>query len=409
MSSSLQSVLPSPAFSLFRRSVLGVLSRLGRGALELYDTGRALRFGTEQPGELVARMVVSSPAFYRKLSLGGTLGAAESYIDGDFSTDDLTTLVRLVLRNRELLETLESGGARVGATVARAWQALHPNTKGGSRKNIAAHYDLGNEFFGRMLDPTLCYSSGVYPSESATLEQASVHKLTLLCERLDLRPGDRLLEIGTGFGALAIHAARHYGANVVTTTISREQHQLATERVRRAGLARQISVLSQDYRDLSGTFDKIVSVEMIEAIGADQYPLFFERVGGLLAPGGRLALQSITIAEPAYEQHLRQVDFVKRYVFPGSNIPSVSALVGAAVRSGGLELRHSEDFGGHYARTLAAWRVNVEQNRAWVVGRYGERFYRLWSFYLAYCEAGFREGYLGVVQAAFEKSVWRNS
>jgi cyclopropane-fatty-acyl-phospholipid synthase len=409
MSSSLESVLPPRSSSLFRRSALSALSRLEHGTLELYEAGRAQRLGVERPDGLVARMVVSSPAFYRKLALGGTLGAAESYMDGDFTTDDLTTLVRLALRNQELVETLESGAARLGATVARAWSALRSNTKSGSRKNIASHYDLGNDFFERMLDPTLSYSSGVYPSESATLEQASLHKLTLLCEKLELRPGDRLLEIGTGFGALAMHAAEHYGATVVTTTISKEQHRLASERVRRAGLADRVSVLSQDYRELGGAFDKVVSVEMIEAIGADQYPLFFERVGSLLVPGGRLVLQSITITGPAYEQHLRQIDFIKRYVFPGSSIPSVSALVTNAARSGGLELRHAEDFGRDYARTLSAWRENVEKHRAWVVARYGERFHRLWSFYLSYCEAGFSEGYLGVAQAAFEKAAWRKS
>jgi cyclopropane-fatty-acyl-phospholipid synthase len=409
MSSSLESVLPARTSSLFRRSSLAALSRLEHGVLELYESGRAQRFGVERPAGMVARLVVSSPAFYRKLALGGTLGAAESYVDGDFTTDDLTTLIRLALRNQGLVETLESGAARVGASVARAWNLLRPNTKSGSRKNIASHYDLGNDFFERMLDPTLSYSSGVYPSESATLEEASFHKLTLLCEKLELRPGDRLLEIGTGFGALAMHAAEHYGANVVTTTISEQQYRLARERVRRAGLADRVSVLARDYRELEGRFDKVVSVEMIEAIGAAQYPRFFERVASLLVPGGRLVLQSITITEPAYEQHLRQVDFIKRYVFPGSSIPSVSTLVAAAARSGGFELRHAEDFRADYARTLSAWRQNVERDREWTIARYGERFYRLWSFYLSYCEAGFREGYLGVTQAAFEKSAWRKS
>jgi cyclopropane-fatty-acyl-phospholipid synthase len=409
MSSSLEAVLPPRLLSLFRRPVLAALSRLAHGALDLYESGRAQRLGVEQPGELAARMVVSSPDFYRKLALGGTLGAAESYVDGDWTTDDLTTLVRLGLRNQALVADLESGLARVGSTVARGFSALHPNTKRGSRRNIAAHYDLGNDFFERMLDPTLCYSSGVYPSETATLEEASRTKLELLCQKLDLSPGCRLLEIGTGFGALAIEAAERHGARVDTTTISEEQRRLATERVRLAGLGERVRVLARDYRDLRGSYDRIVSVEMIEAIGAAQYPQFFERVGSLLVPGGRVVLQSITITERAYERHLRETDFIKRHVFPGSNIPTVTALVTNAARSGGLELRHAEDFGGHYARTLADWRRNVDTHREWITARYGERFYRLWTFYLAYCEAGFGEGYLGVVQAVFEKPTWRKA
>jgi cyclopropane-fatty-acyl-phospholipid synthase len=409
MTSSLAAVLPAQPVSLFRRAVTSELARLADGKLELEEGDRVVRLGTAGPGALAARLVVASPNFYRRVALGGTLGAAESYVDGEWTTDDLTTLVRLALRNQAFVESLESGSARLGALAARVWSAFHPNSRQGSRRNIASHYDLGNDFFERMLDRTMSYSSGVHPSESATLEEASLHKLTLLCEKLELRPGEKLLEIGTGFGALAMHAAERYGANVVTTTISKEQHRFASDRVMSAGLGDRIRVLPEDYRDLTGSFDKIVSVEMIEAIGANQYPTFFERASALLAPGGRVVLQSITITERAYDRHVVETDFIKRHIFPGSTIPSVTALVTNAARSGGLELRHAEDFGIDYARTLAAWRANVEENREWIVARYGERFYRMWTFYLSYCEAGFREGYLGVVQAVFEQPDGRKS
>ncbi len=400
---------PSVSDSLFRRALLRKLAHLTRGTLELVEGGERSTFGSFEPGEPSARLSVHSPAFYRRVALGGTLGAAESYVDGDFTTDDLTSLVRLVLRNEGLTGALESGASRLGALGARLFTAFRPNTRAGSRRNIASHYDLGNDFFERLLDPTLCYSSGVFPSESATLEEASLHKLTLLCEELELRPGDELVEIGTGWGSLALHAAERYGAKVVTTTISTEQHRYAKARVEQRGLSDRVSVLDVDYRDLEGSFDKLVSVEMVEAIGEKQYPAFFERCGALLKPGGRMVLQSITITERAYDRHLAETDFIKRYVFPGSSIPSVTALVTNAARAGGLELRSSRDYGQHYARTLAEWRRNAERHQGWIIARYGAAFYRQWMFYLGYCEAGFREGYLGVIQAVFEKPEWRTS
>jgi len=401
-------ISPQPS-SLFRRAFTSKLAALKHGTLELEDAVGRSTFGTWEPAAPNARVVVHSPAFYRRVALGGTLGAAESYMDGDWTTDDLTSLVRLALRNEGLVDGLESGASRLGALAARLFTALRPNTRAGSRKNIASHYDLGNEFFERVLDPTLCYSSGVFPSDSATLEEASVHKLSLLCDKLGLRPGDELVEIGTGWGGLALYAAERHGAKVVTTTISKEQHRYARARVERHGLSEQVSVLEVDYRDLRGSFDKLVSVEMVEAIGADQYPSFFERCGALLKPGGRMVLQSITITERAYDRHLVETDFIKRYIFPGSTIPSVTALVTNAARAGGLELRSAEDYGSHYARTLAAWRENAQRHEPWIVERYGAEFYRMWMFYLAYCEAGFSEGYLGLIQAVFEKPEWRKS
>ena len=393
--------------SLFRNAVEARLALLDHGLLEIERGGHTSVFGAEREGELVARITIQDDRFYQRLALGGTLGAAESYLEGEWNSRDLTGLVRLILRNASALGALESGMARYGATLARLWGGLRRNTRAGSRKNIESHYDIGNDFFERMLDPTLSYSAAIFPRPDATLEEASRHKLELLCQKLELGPSDHLLELGTGWGSLALHAAGRFGARVTTTTLSQQQRLLALERVRSAGLDRQVQVLERDYRDLNGSFDKLVSVEMIEAVGAEYYDTYFRKCGALLKPGGLMALQSITIADHLYERHRREVDFIKRYIFPGSNIPSVAALSASMARSSELCLRGLEDYGLHYARTLAAWRAQLEPHEAWVVARYGRRFYRSWMFYLAYCEAGFSEGYISVVQMLFERPRWR--
>ena len=400
------SVAAEPS-SLFRRAVRSRLELLTRGRLELRSGDGVEVFGGAADGALTAELRVTDPRFYRRLCFGGSLGAAESYIDGDWTTPDLTALVRLFLQNADATSAFESGPARYGATLARLWGALQRNTKAGSKRNIAAHYDLGNDFFERMLDPTLSYSSAVFPTPQATLEEGSRHKLELVCKKLGLGPDDHLLEIGTGWGSLALCAAERFGARVTTTTISREQHRAAAERIRRAGLESRVTLLERDYRELEGRFDKLVSIEMIEAVGAEYYDTFFAQCARLLAPGGRFALQSITIADQKYERHRREVDFIKRYVFPGSSLPSITALLESATRASDFRLLGLEDYGLHYARTLAEWRTNLEPHRAWVLERYGERFYRTWQLYLAYCEAGFAEGYISVVQMLFERPTWR--
>jgi len=393
--------------SLFQRAIRSQLGRMTHGTLELRSGGEVEVFGEGGEGALSARVEVRDQRFFRRVALGGTLGAAESFLDGDWTTGELTSLIRILLRNGEAAGALESGAARYGALAARLWGTLRRNTRAGSKRNIAAHYDLGNEFFVKMLDPTLTYSCGVYPSATATLEEASRNKLDLLCRKLALSPADRLLEIGTGWGSLALHAAERFGAHVTSTTISREQLRGAAERVERAGLAERITLLERDYRDLEGSYDKLVSVEMIEAVGAEYYDAFFGKCASLLVPGGLFALQSISIVDQKYERHEREIDFIKRHVFPGSTIPSITALITSATRSSDLKLVGLDDYGSHYARTLADWRTNLEPHRAWVVEQYGERFWRLWQFYLAYCEAGFAEGYISVVQMLLERPKWR--
>jgi cyclopropane-fatty-acyl-phospholipid synthase len=394
---------PRRAAFPWRRAVLGRLARLARGTLVVQDGDEELALGRPAEDGLAARIVVRRPRIWRRVALGGSVGAGEAYADGDWDADDLTAVVRLLARNEEALAGMERGLALLRRPFASAYAALRRNTRRGARRNVADHYDLGNEFFALMLDPTLTYSSAVFDPPEATLEEASTRKLDLLCRRLELRPSDHLLEIGSGWGSMALHAASRYGCRVTTTTISRAQAELARERVARAGLADRVTVLLEDYRALAGRYDRVVSVEMIEAIGGAQYRTFFRQCGALLAPGGRLALQAITIADREYERALREVDFLKRHIFPGSAIPSVTALVSAATEASDLRLRALEDYGPHYARTLAAWRANLAARREEVERITDDRFRRLWHFYLGYCEGGFREGRVSVVQMLFTR------
>jgi len=387
----------------WRRAVLGRLARLRQGTLTVAEGGEPLEVGQPSPDGLSARVTVRRPGFWRRVALGGSVAAGEAYADGDWDSDDLTAVVRLFARNRPALDGLEGGLARLAQPARRLFELARRNTRTGSRRNIAEHYDLGNDFFALMLDPTMTYSSGIFEGPEATLEEASRAKLDLLCRRLELRREDHLLEIGTGWGSLAIHAAGRYGCRVTTTTLSRAQRELAEARVRAAGLADRVTVLSRDYRDLEGRYDKLVSCEMIEAIGAAQVPAFFARCAALLVPGGRLALQAITIADQHHERALGEVDFIRRHVFPGGALPSVTSLLQAATTASDLRLRQLDDYTPHYARTLREWRANLAARREAVAALTDERFRRLWHYYLCYCEGGFEERFIGVVQALFDR------
>jgi cyclopropane-fatty-acyl-phospholipid synthase len=335
--------------------------------------------------------------FYRLAAASGSVGAGEAYIEGYWRCSDLVALVRLLVRNRDLLDAMEGGLARIGGAALRLWHAARRNTRSGSRRNIAAHYDLGNDFFGLFLSPDLMYSSALFEGEDDTLEAASTRKLERICQWLQLRPGDRVVESGTGWGGFALHAARHHGCHVTTTTISREQHALARQRVAEAGLEDRVTLLLQDYRDLAGRYDKLVSIEMVEAVGARYLPAYLGRIGELLAPDGLALLQAITIEDHRYKQALASVDYIKRFVFPGSFIPSIEALMQAKTRASDLQLVAQQDFGHSYALTLRAWRQRFLAQLPTVRAQgFDERFIRLWEFYLAYCEGGFRERSIGV-------------
>ncbi|MGE3880483.1 MAG: class I SAM-dependent methyltransferase [Planctomycetota bacterium] len=392
---------------LARKIVVSALSQITDGQLAILDRtdGSTFRFGSSRGDRtLTANLEVLHPSFWTALLSRGSLGSGESWTEGAWTCDDLTRLVRLMLRNRSALEGLDGGFAKLASPFLRFLHWRNANTRDGSRRNIAAHYDLGNEFFAAFLDPTMCYSSGIFESDAATMEQASVAKIDRLCRRLELTADDHLLEIGTGWGALAMHAARNYGCRVTSTTISREQFEGARQRVAAAGLRDRVEILCSDYRDLSGTYDKLVHCEMVEAVGAKFLDGFLGKCAALLRDGGRMAMQAITIADSHYRRALSEVDFIKRYIFPGSFIPSATALIGSATVSAGFRLLQQEDFGQHYARTLAHWRDRMYQNLDEIraMGK-SDAFLRQWEFYLCYCEGGFAEGWLGLSQMLFER------
>jgi len=392
--------------SLAERALRARLAQLDHGRITLVDGARRDTYGRATPRcALHATLHVHERRFYAEAAFGGSVGAGEAFMAGDWTVDDLTALVRILLVNRGVLDGIDGGWSRLAEPARRALHAAARNTRAGSRRNIAAHYDIGNDFFERFLDPTMMYSCAVYERADMSLEQAQVAKLDRLCRKLDLQPGDHLLEIGTGWGALALHAARHYGCRVTTTTISREQHARARERIDAAGLADRIELRLDDYRDLDGRYDKLVSVEMIEAVGHQYFDDFFRRCSGLLLPGGTMVLQSITIDDRQYEAARDSVDFIKRHIFPGCCIPSVTALAQSAARASTLRIVDLEDIGPHYATTLAAWRRNLFANAEVLRERgYADALLRMWHFYLSYCEGGFAERALGDVQIVFQES-----
>ncbi len=385
-----------------RTRVLAQLRRLRHGRLVVCDPLGEVVLGSDTGPE--ARVHVRDPFAWVQIATGGTLGAAEAYMDGRWTTPDLTALVRLFVANRAMMEDVDGGLARLAAPLLRLAHWWRRNTPAQARRNISAHYDLGNDFYRLFLDPTMSYSAAIYPAADSTLEQAAVHKLDVVCRKLALAPGEHLLEIGTGWGGLALHAARHYGCRVTTTTISPHQRDYARARVADAGLADRITVLDRDYRELDGQYDKLVSVEMIEAVGLRYLDGYFRSCTALLAPHGRMLLQGIVIADRLYEQARRSVDFIQRYVFPGGALPSLAAMQDSLARVTDLQLVHLQDIGLDYARTLRDWRARFRAQLGAVRALgYPETFLRRWDYYLAYCEGGFLERAIGDVQLVLDK------
>lgn len=386
--------------ALARRAIHGRLRKLTAGTLHVRDDEES----TYGPGgEPTADVAINDARAYSSLAFGGTIGAAEAYALGHWDSGDLTALIRLLLKNRSVLDELETGSARLKAPLQRLLHWVNRNTETGSRRNIAAHYDLGNEFFSLWLDPSLMYSAAIFPSAESTLEEASHAKNELICRKLALSPADRLLEIGTGWGGFALHAARQHGCRITSVTISREQYELARARIAAAGLADRVEVLLMDYRALDpekhGRFDKLVSIEMIEAVGHEYQPVFFAKCASMLEPHGAMLLQAITIADQQYERARRAVDFIQRYIFPGSCLTSITNMSAVLTRRTDLKIAHLEDIGFHYARTLAEWRARFESRLPEIRALgYAESFLRMWRYYFCYCEAGFLERAIGDVQ-----------
>jgi cyclopropane-fatty-acyl-phospholipid synthase len=383
-------------------AVRTVLRRVGDGRIEFSDDGRQRAFGPAG-AELRASVTVHDPAAWRG-PLRGSLGLGETYVDGAWDTDDLVALIRIAARELRDLDGLRGLVARPRGALHRLRGLVPAQTRGQARESIAAHYDLGNDLFSAFLDQRMQYSCACFEHPEAGLEQAQMAKLERICRRLQLGPDTHLLEIGSGWGGLAVHAAAEHGARVTTTTISREQHALATERVREAGLADRVTVLLEDYRDLRGSFDRLVSVEMIEAVGWRQFDEYFRRCSRLLRPNGLMLLQAITIDDRLYEAEKAARSFANTHVFPGGCLPSNRVIADCLARVTDMRQIWSEDITANYPPTLAAWRQRFHANWESLRGRgYDERFRRLWDFYLCSSEAGFRERRIADVQALFAK------
>lgn len=388
----------------FESRVLNHLQTLRHGRLELQTTDRVHEFGAAD-SDLSARLIVRDPRCFRDIVCGGALGAAEAWMNGRWTADDLTSVLRIFCRQLDRSSAMDRGFARIAGWLARGRRRLARNSRVGSRRNIAAHYDLGNDFFELFLDPTLMYSSALFEQEPQTLEQASIAKLDRICRTLDLRPDDRVIEIGTGWGGFALHAARNYGCHVTTTTISARQYELARRRVAAGGLSQRVHVRREDYRDLDGRFDKLVSIEMIEAVGHEYLPTYFRACNRLLRPAGRMLIQAITIPDQRYELYRRGTDFIRRYIFPGGHLPSVGAMQRAAAGSTQLQFVEATTFPESYARTLREWRKRFFERLDDVreLG-FDERFIRMWDYYLSYCEAAFLERVVSVGHFCWDKS-----
>ena len=383
-----------------RRAVRSRLENLEIGQITLAEGGELETFGQQTDAFPDTTMLrVHNPRFYSDIAFGGAIGAGEAYINGYWSSDDLTTLLRILLQNRDVLEKMDKGAAVLSRPLQKVLHALNRNTRKGSRKNIAAHYDLGNDFYQLWLDPTMMYSCAYFETPATGLAEASVAKLDRICKKLDLSPGDRVMEIGTGWGGFAIYAASQYGCHVTTTTISREQHDYARQAIAAAGLDDRITLLFKDYRDLEGRFDKLVSIEMIEAVGHEYHETFFKKCCELLKPDGQMLLQAITIADQRYETYKTGVDFIKRYIFPGGCLTSVTDMSRTVTEHTDMRMLHLEDIGPHYATTLRHWhdRFMARLDEVRELG-YSESFIRMWQFYLVYCESAFIERAIGDVQ-----------
>ncbi|NIL97946.1 MAG: methyltransferase domain-containing protein [Planctomycetales bacterium] len=380
------------------------LNHLQRGRLVISDPWGLYELGSLDTAGMHAELVVHDTRFYGCLVFGGVLGAVEAYRSGYWDSPNLTSLVRLFGRNLHLARNLNTALAVPRRLIDRFAHFLRRNSRSGSRQNIAAHYDLGNEFFALFLDETLSYSSGVFAGGTDSLAEASRHKNELICRKLELAAGDHVLEIGSGWGGFALQAAQEYGCRVTTTTISREQYAVVCQRVRQAGLEDQVTVVLSDYRDLQGRYDKLVSVEMIEAVGHEYLPQFFRVCSRHLKPDGMMLLQAITISDDRYDQYRCGVDFIQRYIFPGGCLPSLGRIRAALDSVGDLNIGHSEEFGQHYARTLCHWRRRFLAARQRLVELgFDEPFVRMWEFYFCYCEGGFRENLIDVSQIVLTK------
>jgi cyclopropane-fatty-acyl-phospholipid synthase len=395
--------------SFARNRVLALLDDIQIGHLSITENDTTYNFGqTLEGSELVAHINVNQPAFYRQLLFGGSIGAGEAYMDKSWWSPDLVQVVRLMAVNMPLLQRLDSKWSSFFNLICKLVHRMRPNTLAKARENIAAHYDLGNDFFSLFLDKSMLYSAAIYPHENANLAEASQYKMAHICQRLGLTADDHLLEIGTGWGGMAIYAAKTTGCKVTSVTISQEQFNYATEWVAKEGLQDKVTILLQDYRLISGTFDKLLSIEMIEAVGHEFYQEYFSRCSALLKPDGIMLIQAITIQDQRFDYARKNTDFIQQYIFPGGCLPSTSVVAQHIARDTDMQIVGLEDITQDYALTLRDWRkafferINEVRSQG-----FGESFIRMWDFYLCYCEGGFRERAISTVQYVFAKPAAR--
>lgn len=383
------------------------MEKLRHGRLICIDGSQRHVFGDSAETSLVATIEIRDPRFFRDVIFGGSLGAADSYIQGFWDCDDLVSLVRIFCRNADVLQGIDQGISRFLNLFLTAAHRMRRNTISGSRRNIAAHYDLGNDFFSLFLDETLAYSCAIFPESESSLHDASVAKFDSICQKLELGETDHVLEIGSGWGGFALHAASRRGCRVTALTISKRQYEFTLKRIKEAGLTDRICVLLEDYRSHEGSYDKLVSIEMIEAVGYQYFDSYFAKCSHLLKPGGRMLLQAIIFPDQEYERYRRSVDFIQKYIFPGGCLPSVGEICRSIGRASGFRFFHLEDITPHYAETLAHWRQRflskIEQIRE--LG-FNDEFMRTWEFYFCYCEGGFREHAIGDVQILLTKPAY---
>lgn len=390
----------SPPF--WKSLIVHHLEKVEGNRIILEDSSGQIVFG--QNGNLNCKIQVFDQSVYKSMILGGTMAIAETYMEGKWTCDNLYSLFRVFSKRRDLVELLDGPWTKATRMLLRLSERRFKNTKKGSKENIAKHYDLGNDFFQLFLDPTMTYSSALFENETMDLATASTAKLDRICKVLNIQPGDNVVEIGGGWGSFAIHAASNYKCNIVFLTLSVEQKKFAEERIKKYGLEKQIKILLEDYRNMKGRFQHLVSIEMIEAVGPQFYGEYFKKCNELLENGGKAMIQAITIPDQSYEAHLSNVDFIQKYVFPGSKIPCVSILLKEARNNSSLVLNDLKDMSIDYAKTMCLWRENFIKNlsRAQELG-YSTSFLRMWDYYLNYCAAGFNERYLGVSQLMFRK------
>ncbi len=387
----------------FRKVVLSGLRKIIGGQITLYDADGTATYG-DANADLKVRVEIHDQRFYRTIAIGGSLGAGEAYRDGYWSCNDLAGLIRIFARNLKASEEIAGWYSSAIDLGRNLFHRMNRNTRSGSRRNIAAHYDLSNDFYSLFLDETMTYSSGIFASPESSMREASVEKYDRICRKLQLCPADNVLEIGTGWGGFAVHAVKNYGCRLTTTTISKQQHDYARQRFRDEGISDRVQLQLTDYRDLSGEYDKLVSIEMIEAVGHEYFDTYFAKCSSLLKNDGLFALQAITIPDQRYDRYRKSVDFIQRYIFPGGCLPSISAMTGSLARVTDLRLAHFEDFAEHYARTLRCWRErffdNLDEIRELGMT---ESFLRLWEYYFCYCEGAFAENQIGVSQLVLQK------